>query len=164
MATVEPHPHDDEPVRMTVAERTVWAGLVSVVLSSGTYFALLATRLAGPVEDISWARPMAWTIGLAVVGTVILTIVLAIAPHAGRGGRCTPADHGEVTSDVRDRDIGRSGGQAATGVFGIGLGGALLLAMLDADTFWIGNLLFLAGTVGAIVEAITKIRLYRRGF
>jgi hypothetical protein len=36
--------------------------------------------------------------------------------------------------------------------------------MLDAHTFWIGNLLFLAGAVGAIVESIAKIRLYRRGF
>ena len=49
-------------------------------------------------------------------------------------------------------------------VISVGFGGALVLAMLDADTFWIGNLLFLFGTVSAVVEAITKIGLYRRGF
>ncbi len=163
MAAAEPLP-DDEPVRMTLAERAVWAGLVSVVVSSGTYVAILVPDLSEPVEAIAWVRPMAWAIGLAVVTTIVATIALTIVSGAGRGRRGAGAGHGEVTSDVRDRDIGRSGGQASTGVIGVGLGGALVLAMLDAHTFWIGNLLFLAGAVGAIVESIAKIRLYRRGF
>jgi len=40
----------------------------------------------------------------------------------------------------------------------------LVLAMTGADLFWIGNLVFLAGTVGGLVETITKIVAYRRGF
>ena len=46
---------DDGPVRMTVVERTVWASLVAVVVSSGAYFALMVPRLLSrPVAEISW--------------------------------------------------------------------------------------------------------------
>lgn len=153
---------DDEPVRMTVVERTVWASLVAVVVSSGAYFALMVPRLLSrPVAEISWVGPMLWTMGLAVAGSVVLTIVFTVAA-VGRGG-CSPAD-GEVTSDIRDREIGRLGERTSTTVIGVGFGGTLVLAMLDVDTFWIGNVLFLFGTVGAVVATTTKLRLYRRGF
>jgi hypothetical protein len=164
MTPAEPHLEaDDEPVRMTVAERTVWASLVAVVVSSGGYLALMVPRLLSrPVTEISWVGPMLWTVGLAVAGSVLLTIVFTVAA-AGRGG-CPPAGRGEVTSDVRDQEIGRLGWRASMTVIGIGFGAAWVLAMLDLHTFWIGNLLFLFGTVSAVVEATTKIRLYRRGF
>jgi hypothetical protein len=70
----------------------------------------------------------------------------------------------DTVSDARDKEIDLRGDRALVGVLGAGFAGALVLAMLDADTFWIGNLLFVVGTLGAIVETTTKIRLYRRGF
>ncbi len=150
---------------MTVQERTVWASLVAVIVSSGAYFALMVPRLLSrPAAEISWVEPMLCTMGLAIAGSVLLTIVLTIVAHAGRRGRCSPASGGEVTSDVRDEEIGRLGGRASMSVIGVGFGGALVLAMLDVHTFWIGNLLFLFGTLSAVVETTTKIRLYRRGF
>jgi hypothetical protein len=165
MTAPEPRLDDNEPVRMTVNERTVWASVVTVIVSSGAYVALMVSRLLSrPIAEISWAGPMLWTMSLAVAGTVLLTIVFTIAAAANRRGGCSPASRGEVTSDVRDQEIGRLGWRASMRVISVGFGGALVLAMLDADTFWIGNLLFLFGTVGAVVEAITKIDLYRRGF
>jgi hypothetical protein len=156
---------DDEPVRMTVVERTVWASLVAVVVSSGAYFALMVPRLLSrPVAEISWVGPMLWAMGLAVAGSVLLTIVSTVAAVATRRGGCSPASRGEVTSDVRDQEIGRLGGRASMSVISVGFGAALVLAMLDVHTFWIGNLLFLFGTAGAVVETVTKIRLYRQGF
>ncbi len=164
MAAVGPRLDDGETVRMTVVERTVWASLAAVVVSSGAYIAVMASRLlTRPVAEVSWVVPMLWTIGLAVAGSVLLTIVFTIAADVGRGG-CSPASRGEVSSDVRDQEIGRLGGRASMGVMSVGFGGALILSMLDVHTFWIGNLLFLFGTAGAVVEAATKIRLYRRGF
>jgi hypothetical protein len=163
---VEPH-LDDESVQMTFQERTLWSSLVTVVVSSGIYLALMVSRLLSrPDAKISWVGPMLWTMGLAIVGSIVLTIVLTIASTivASRRAGCSPADPGEVTSDVRDQEIGRLGSRASTGVLSVGFGGALVLAMLDAHSFWIGNLLFLCGTVTAVVEATTKIRLYRRGF
>ncbi len=165
MAAAAPRLDDDEPVRMTVNERTVWASLVTVIVSSGAYFAFMVPRLLSrPVAEISWVGPMLWTMGLAIAGSVLLTIVLTVVGEASRRGDCSPASRGEVASDVRDQEIGRLGGRASMSVISVGFGGALVLAMLDAHPFWIGNLLFLFGTAGAVVEATTKIRLYRRGF
>lgn len=164
MAAAEPR-LDDEPVRMTVNERAAWASLVAVLVSSSAYFGLIAPRLLSrPVAEISWVRPMLWTMGFAVVGSVILTIVITVVAEASRRDGCSPASRGEVTSDVRDQEIGRFGSRASMGVLSVGFGGALVLAMLHVHTLWIGNLLFLFGTVSAVVETTTKIRLYRRGF
>ncbi|NTW39590.1 MAG: hypothetical protein HGA44_06815, partial [Cellulomonadaceae bacterium] len=80
MADDDPRVLDDEPVSMTMSERTVWAYLVTVVLTSGVYLALMIARLAqGPVAQITWVAPMLWTIGASVLGTVLFTIVGAVA-------------------------------------------------------------------------------------
>lgn len=156
---------EDEPVRMTVKERTVWASLVAIIVSACTYFALMVPRLLSrPVTEISWVGPMTWTISLAIVGSIVLTIGVTIVAEARRAGGCSPTSCGEVTSDIRDQEIDQRGGRTSMGVISVGLGSALVLAMLDAHPFWIGNLLFLFGTAGTVVEATMKILLYRRGF
>lgn len=172
-------PGDDDPVAMTMTERSIWAYLVTVVVTSGVYLTLMATRLADrPVDEIAWVGPMLWTLGASVLGSVVLTIVFTIAgtvsatiarsitsARAGEGGRpAAPVVEIDAGSDARDKDIDRAAEHVLVGVLGAGFVGALVLAMLDADTFWIGNLLFVFGTLGAIVETTTKIRLYRRGF
>jgi hypothetical protein len=160
----KPVPGDDDTVSMTMDERTVWIYLVTVVVTSGTYLAVITARLLGqPVAQISWVGPMLWTLGLSILGTVLGTIGAAL-PGAIGSGRRRRSGCAEPVSDVRDQEIAGFGARASVGVLGAGLGAALLLAMLDLDTFWIGNLLFLVGVVGAIVETSIKIRLYRRGF
>jgi hypothetical protein len=155
---------DDEPTAMTMAERTVWVYLVAVVVTSGAYLALMVPRLlAHPVAEVSWVRPMLWALGASVVGTVLGTIGASVVGAVGTGRRRVKAC-AELASDVRDTEIARYGERASTGVLGVGLGATLVLAMLDLHTFWIGNVLFLCGVVGAIVEATIKIRLYRHGF
>jgi hypothetical protein len=156
---------DDEPVRMTAVERTVWASLVAVAVSSVGYVGLLSSRLLSqPVEEISWVAPMLWAMGLGVAGSVLLSTVFATVAAVRPGQECSPAARDEVTSDVRDQEIGRQGAGISLSVISVGAAGALVLAMLDVHTFWIGNLLFLFGTAGAVVETVTKIRLYRQGF
>jgi hypothetical protein len=156
-------PDDDRPIPMTMDERTVWAYLGIVMVTSGTYLVLVVTRvLTHPVEEISWVRPMLWAIGLSVTATVISAVLSATAARSGARSRGPDGEVGPL-SDVRDREIDRRGQRASSGVLGAGFGAALVLAMFDADTFWIGNALFVFGTVGAIVETTTKIRLYRRG-
>ena len=171
-------PGDDEPVGMTMGERTVWAYLVTVVITSGVYFTIIGLRLADqPVDEVAWVAPMLWTIGASILGSMILTIVLTIAgtirssitrsvaaARAGRPGPVRPSVDIDSGSDARDKDINLIGDRAGVTLLAAGVLGALVLAMLDADTFWIGNLLFAFGTLGAIVETTTKIRLYRRGF
>ena len=145
---------------MTQEERKVWLYLVTVSVTSGGYFALIASRLARqPAEEISWVGPMVAAIAASVSGTVLGAIAFGVLSRGWRG-----SDVDGPEADIRDQEIERSGTRASTGVIGVGVGAALILAMLDLDTFWIGNLLFLFGTLGAVVETTTKIRLYRWGF
>jgi len=65
--------------------------------------------------------------------------------------------------DQRDREIDRIGeytGQSFL-VFG-GISG-LVLAMVEADWFWIANALYLGFVLSAMLGSITKIGLYSRG-
>ncbi len=164
MSAGTPDPDDDSSVPMTARERTVWASLAAVVVSSGAYLALVVPRLlTRPVAEVSWAEPMAWSMGLGVAGAIILSIVFTVVAEANRRDGCSSA-RGEVTSDDRDREIGRLGGRAALAAISAGSGGALVLTMLGVHPFWIGNLLFVGGAAAAVAEAAAQIRLYRRGF
>ena len=169
-----PLPDDDEHVPMAMNERTAWAYLITVIVTSGAYLTLMASRLAGEAaEQIDWVAPMLWTLGASIVCTILLTILLTITGTLARslrlgrsGPREAPAPCVDVdtATDARDKDIDAIGDRAGLGILGAGFVGALVLAMIDADTFWIGNLLFAFGTLGAIVESTTKLRIYRRGF
>ena len=154
---------DDEVLPMTLEERRVWVYLVTVVVTAGGYFLLIGLRLLSqPAEEVSWVAPLLVTVGLSLTGTIAGTIVATVvATVLGGDG---DAAEGGMTADVRDREIEWRGNRASAGVIGVGFGAGLILSMLDLDTFWIGNTLFLFGTLGAVVETTTKIRLYRRGF
>lgn len=155
---------DETPVPMTGEEKTAWVYGIVVILTSGTYFAWLAIQLAShPVEKIAWEVPLLVTIGASILGVIVLTIVSAIggAVWSGIRGRFQEPD---FTKDERDRDISRLADRRNYAVISIGLFGTLVLAMLDVDTLWIGNWVFLGGTVGALIEVGTKVRAYRRGF
>jgi hypothetical protein len=155
---------DDDPARMTFRERTVWICTVTVIVCAAAYAGLMVSRLLSrPVAEISWVAPMLVTMGLAVAGSILLAIVLTVGAAVVRRDARAP-DGPEVFSDVRDREIGRLGWRASLYVISAGFGATLVLAMLEAHTFWIGNTIFLFGTAGAVVEGTTKIRLYRRGF
>lgn len=155
--------HDDDRAPMTGEEKTAWVYGVVVLVTSGAYFAYIATQLSRhPVDEIAWEVPLLITIGASIVGVIILTIASAIggAVWSGIRGRFEEPD---FTKDERDLAIKRLADRRNYALISAGLFGTLVLAMLDADTFWIGNWVFLAGTVGAIVEVTTKIRAYRRG-
>ena len=78
-------PGDDDPAAMTKNERTAWAHLVTVIVTSGVYLALMVTRTAaGPVATIGWVGPMLWTIGSSVVGTIAGTIAGPITATIAR--------------------------------------------------------------------------------
>ena len=155
---------DDDRAPMTLDERAVWTYLIVLVLTSGAYAAVVIPRaLATPIEDVEWVVPMLWAIGLCIVGTVLGAIAGAIGSAVGQAarGRDPEVEHG---SDERDKEIERLGDRKTQGIIGAGMLAALILAMVDADTFWIGNALFATGTVAGLVETAVKIRAYRRGF
>lgn len=156
-------PGDDDPAVMTAEERSVWVYLAIVVLTSGAYYGVVIPRLISqPVEDVSWITPMLWALGFSIVGTIVGSIVGAVGGAIGLAIRGINPE-GQLEGDLRDRDIKHLGSRRAAGVSGAAMFVVLVLAMIGADAFWIGNAVYLAGTVGALVETVTKIRAYHGG-
>lgn len=157
-------PGDDDPIVMTAEERSVWVYLAVVVITSTAYFAVVIPRaVSQPIEDVSWVTPMLWTLGFSIVGTIVGSIVGAIGGAIGLAVRGIEPE-GLLEGDMRDKEIKYYGDRRAAAGSAGAMFGVLVLAMIGADLFWIGNLVFLAGTVGVLVETTTKIRAYRRGF
>ncbi|MBG0820127.1 hypothetical protein HS048_05175 [Planomonospora sp. ID91781] len=144
----------DDRVPMTFEERNTWLYAILVPVTSLAYFGVVVPRLfERPASEVSWAVPMLWAVGATVVGTVVGSIVLAVA-----------ARDAEAASDVRDKEIERHGDRIAQAITAFGAAAVLALAMLEVDHFWIGNALFLIGAVGATWGSVAKIRAYRGAF
>ncbi|MEV4412008.1 hypothetical protein [Catellatospora sp. NPDC049609] len=145
---------DSERVPMTFEERNTWCALILVPVSTLAYFAVVIPRLLRqPAAEVAWVGPMLWSIGAVIVGTIVGSIAAAIATRDVK-----------AETDVRDREISRHGDRLAQAIMGFGAAAVLVLAMLRADQFWIGNALFLIGAVGTTWGAVAKIRAYRGAF
>jgi hypothetical protein len=155
---------DDDPIVMTAEERAVWVYLGVVILTSGAYLAVVIPRaISQPIEDVSWVAPMLWALGFSILGTIVGSIVGSVSGAVGLAIRgISPA--GQLEGDQRDKDIKAMGDRRAAWAASASMLVVLVLAMIGADPFWIGNTVFVAGTVGALLETITKIVAYRRGF
>lgn len=154
---------DTDRIPMTNNERNAWMYLIVVIATSAFYAINLAPRLAdAPAAEVSWVPLMLWT----VLGSVILTIVGAVVVAIYTSIKATAAGDdpkAEFTEDEREKLIELRGIRVSHAITGVGFGAALVLAMFDADTFWIGNTLFAFGAIGAVAEVGTKIVTYRRG-
>ena len=161
---VPPEESADERVPMTREERGGWVYLVAVVLTSGAYLVVMIPRaVSQPIDEISWVVPMLWTLGASVVGTIVGSIVAAVGSAVSISAR-GDNPRAELASDERDKDIKRYADRKTTGILRASMFATLVLAMIGADLFWIGNAVFVFGTARAIVETTVKIRAYRRGF
>ncbi|WP_230687317.1 hypothetical protein [Catellatospora vulcania] len=155
MTSCKPAPTaDDDRVPTTFEERNTWWMAVLVPVTTLAYFAVVVPRLwRQPAAEIAWVTPMLWAIGATIVGSILGSIVSAML-----------ARDNHTETDVRDRQIVRHGDRIAQAVLGVGAGAVLVLAMVRADQFWIGNVLFLLGAVGTTWGAVAKIRAYRGAF
>ena len=138
---------------MSFKEKVAWVMLVVMVLVYGGYFySILGAVSAGvDVGEIPYRGAML----AAVVTVVVLAVVGTIA--------VTIAARGDDASDERDREIERHGGWLGGIVLGVGVLGALALAMFEVAHFWIANTLLLSLVLAEIASVILKLTLYRRG-
>ena len=151
-------PSDDDRVPPTTDEISRWASLTIIAASSIWYFATVLPQLsAHPAADIGWQVPMLCAIGASIVGSIVLAIIFAIV--AAIVTRREPEN-----GDIRDKQIERHGNRIAQAIVAFGSLGALALAMLEVDFFWIGNALFFVGAGGAVIGTIISIRAYRGAF
>lgn len=139
---------------MSYEEKGTWLYLVVAVVGFTVYATLVLPQLVGgtAVGEIEYVPVMLWTIGGAIVASIVGRILIEIVfPSDSRKG------------DVRDREIDQLGERVGSAFIVIGALGALVLAMFQAQWFWIANVIYLCFVLSAILSSITKIVVYRRG-
>lgn len=139
---------------MAIEEKRAWImGVVSVVAYAVYLIIVLGRAGDTSLAEVSYVSAMLWSIGAAIVVSIVLNIVAAIAG---------PKD--ATLKDQRDREISRFGDHVGQSFVVIGAVSALLLAMAEADYFWIANAVYLAFVLSAVLGSVAKIFAYRGGF
>ena len=130
---------------MAYEEKGAWVGLIVGIITFIVYLSVLLARAAGgPLEQTPYVDAMLWSIGAG--------IVVSIATR--RDGTQT---------DIRDKQISARAEFTSRGLLILGALAALVLAMIEADHFWIAHAIFLGFILAGILEGVTKVALYRGG-
>lgn len=137
---------------MSTEEKGAWIAGVVAVGMLGVYVSSLLSQ-GVPLHETEYAWPMVW----AIIGSGIATIVLHILAAA-----FWPKDAGK--KDARDKQIARFGNHIGNGFLIAGALAAMVMAILEWDTFWIANVIFLGFVLSAVLAAIVKLVAYRGGF
>ncbi|RSM63742.1 hypothetical protein DMH03_16145 [Amycolatopsis sp. WAC 01376] len=139
---------------MALEEKRAWIMAVVTVFAYAAYLIVVFGRASsGTVVDVPYVAPLLWTVGAAIVASIVLHIAAAIA---------SPRDAGR--KDQRDREIGRFGEHIGQSFVVIGGVAALVMAMAELDHFWIANSVYLAFVLSSLLGSIAKIAAYRWGF
>lgn len=137
---------------MSYLEKNTWAYGVIAVLGYGLYVAVVLARAdGGPLTDVAYVGPLLTTVGAAVAAGVVLGIVLGTVSR----------DRG--VSDEREQAIERMGEHVGQSFLVLGGLGALVLALLEADHFWIANVLYLGFVLSAVLSSVARLVAFRRG-
>lgn len=139
---------------MGYEEKRAWIMLMVGVATYAVYLIIILSRAAStPLADVPYIAPLLWTVGIAIVSTIVITMVaVALAPQ----------DVGK--KDPRDREINRFGEYIGQSFVVVGGLASLLLAMVEADHFWIANVVYLTFNLSAVTGSVAKIFAFRRGF
>lgn len=144
---------------MGYSERNVWSGLVASVIGVAVYVSIVLPQLSaanGAVAGIGWQWPMVF----CVVGALVAAILVSITWGILAGLRDPSVEH---RADIRDRDIERMGDRVGQAFTVIGALAGLILAMVGAEAFWIGNAIFFGFFAAAVIGGIAQLIAYRRG-
>jgi hypothetical protein len=132
--------------------QVVYLGVTATAYAA--YLFLILRQLSTtPVTEIDYQPILIATIMVAIAAAIVGRIAVEMIRPSNT-----------VHEDVRDREIGRFGEYVAGLVLGIGMVVPFILAIIEADYFWIANAMYLVFTLQAIVGAVIKLIAYRRGF
>jgi hypothetical protein len=137
---------------MAYEEKRAWIMLVISACAYAAYLIVIVGR-AGPtpLADVSYAWPLLWSVGAAVVVQIGLSIIVGGSPKARK-------------RDQRDREIRWISEYAGHSFVVIGGVAALLMSLAELDYFWIANVIYLTFVLSATLGSVAKISAYRRGF
>ncbi len=138
---------------MSYEEKGVWSFLAIAVIGYGVYLWLVLPQLwAMPLGEVDYVGPMLWTIGGAIVAGIFSRILIEIV---------VPSE--QRSADQRDREIERTGERVGNSFVIIGALGAMVLAWLEVDWFWIANTIYLCFVISAVLSSMTRLAAYRVG-
>jgi hypothetical protein len=139
---------------MTLQERNAWIMAVVGTAGYGVYLAIVLSESGGrALVDVPFAAPLLWTIGGAIVASILLRILGSIF-----------SPKGSDKQDTRDRQIYQFGQSVGSGFVVAGALAAMLMALVEWNFFWIANVIYLAFVLSAIVGSIARIISYRGEF
>ncbi len=142
---------------MVYEERNTWSSLVGTTVALAAYVTVVLKRAGdGPLTDVEWWPVMLWTTLGGIVVAIVLSIVWGVV-----AARTDPDDCGR--SDVRDRDIARTGWRVGQTFMLIAGFGVLVLCAVEAHWFWVASTMFLGFAVAALVDGVARVVAYRRG-
>lgn len=134
-------------------EKVAWVGLIVAVVHYAVYLSVVLTRtVETPMPQTPFADALLWSLGAAVAIMVAMSIVVAVTTRKD--------DH---ETDIRDKQITARAEFTSRGFLIAGALAGLVLALLELDPFWIANAIYLGFVLSAVLEAVTKIALYRGG-
>ena len=139
---------------MAFEEKSAWTYLLVSISAYSLYASIVLGRGDGSsLAEVRYVPTMLWTIGGAIVASIVLHIAITIASPKGADKR-----------DERDKQIYRFGEYVGQSFVVIGGVGALIMSMAELDHFWIANTIYLTFVLSAILGSVAKIVAYRRGF
>lgn len=136
---------------MAFEEKRAWIMLVVTIAAYAVYVITVLGRSGEiPLAEVPYVSTMLWTIGGAILATIVLHIVVSTASSDEK--------------DQRDREIARFGDYIGMSFVVIGAVAALLMSMAEWNHFWIANAIYLGFVLSAILGSVAKLAAYRWGF
>lgn len=132
---------------MSFDEKNAWVFLTTAVLGYAVYLVLLAALGAEQYGPI-----LVWTVAGAIVANILARIALSAA---------RPSESRE--RDQRDREVKAFGDRVGQAFVVLGAVAALLLALVEADWFWIANAVYLGFVLSAVIGSVASLVAYRKG-
>lgn len=128
------------------------ATVATLTVVFGGYFTLLALNLSDQAVVEFAYKPL-------MIATIVPLALLMAVTH-GALAALAPRDAGE--RDERDRQIDWRAAHLGGYVLAVGVFGVLVLALLEAESFYVANALLLAWVLAELARQIARIVLYSR--
>lgn len=139
---------------MSLEEKNAWIyGLIAAVIPVVYLVTIFGQTRNTSASAIQYQQPLLTAIGGAIVLSIVLNILVAVA---------SPKEAGK--KDQRDKEINRYGQHVAGIVLAVGMLVPFGLAMTGADHFWTSNTMYLSFVLSALLGTAVKLLAYRRGF
>lgn len=139
---------------VALEEKRAWIMLLVTAAAYGGYLAVvLGGAAGGPLAATPYVATLLWSVGGAIAVSIVLHVAVTLA--AGKE---------DAVRDERDRQIHRFAEYVGQSFVVVGGVGALVLAMAEADPFWIANTLYLGFVLSGLLGSVARIVSYRSGF